>query len=198
MEFILAGSQTTSITIDLALMMMLIRPDIQERCHKEIESVLVGDEFIANYSEKSKMPYIEAVLLEVQRIFHIVPISGPRRALKATSLGGFDIPRNCTILIGLRTVHMDKSFWGDPEVFRPERFLDENNNIVNTERLIPFGLGRRRCLGDQLAKACIFTFFVGIMQRFNLKESKNNPPSLNLLPGITLSPKPYKIVFERR
>lgn len=179
-------------------MMMLIRQDIQNRCHKEIESVLAGNEFTVNYSEKSKMPYIEAVLLEVQRFFHIVPISGPRRALKATTLGGFDIPRNTTILIGLRTVHMDKSFWRDPEVFRPERFLDENNNIVNTERLIPFGLGKRRCLGDQLAKACIFTFFVGILQRFNLKKSENDPPCLKLLPGITLSPQPYKIVFERR
>lgn len=93
---------------------------------------------------------------------------------------------------------MDTEFWKDPEIFNPERFLDENMKVKNVERLIPFGAGRRKCLGDQLAKACIFTFYVGILQKFNLKASAEHLPSLDLLPGITLSPRPYKVSFEKR
>lgn len=93
---------------------------------------------------------------------------------------------------------MDTDFWKDPEVFRPERFLDEDRKIKNTERLLNFGAGRRKCLGDQLAKACIFTFFVGILQKFKLEAFGPEAPSLDLLPGITLSPKPYKVIFQKR
>lgn len=83
-------------------------------------------------------------------------------------------------------------------ILSPERFLDKNLHITNVERLLPFGAGRRKCLGDQLAKACIYTFYVGILKSFKLKAVDSEYPSLDLLPGITLSPRPYKIEFERR
>lgn len=145
LDIFIAGSQTTSITLDLALMMMLIHPDIQEKCHQEIDKASMGDNQIT-YNDRQKFPYIEAFLLEVQRYFHIVPICGPRRVLKDTKLDGFDIPYNTTVLIGLRSVHMDKDYWKNPDEFYPERFLNENMEVINSERLIPFGLGRRRCL----------------------------------------------------
>lgn len=145
LDIFIAGSQTTSITIDLALMITLIRPDLQEKVHNEIFSVL-GTDGIPNYAERSQLPYVEALLLEVQRYFHIVPISGPRRVLKTCELGGFTIPQNTTVLIGLRSVHMDADFWKDPQEFRPERFLDENMKIKNLERLLSFGCGRRKVI----------------------------------------------------
>lgn len=196
LDIFLAGSTITSITIDLALMITMMRPDLQEKCQKEIHAVL-GADGSPNYAERSKLPFVEAMLLEVQRYFHIVAISGPRRALKTCELDGFTIPKNTTILIGLRSVNMDVDFWKDPEVFRPERFLDENSEVKNIERFTPFGAGRRRCLGDQLARACMFTFYAGILQKYKLKPSAELA-SLDLLPGITLSPKPYSIVFEKR
>lgn len=197
LDIFIAGSQTTATTIDLALMITMMRPDLQEKIRKEIHSV-IGCKEKPNYVERAKMPFVQATLLEVQRFFHIVPITGPRRVLKTCELGGYTIPKNTTVLIGIRSVHMDAEFWKDPEVFRPERFLDENNQVLTIDRLTPFGAGRRKCLGDQLAKECIFTFYVGILQKFHLKASQKHPPSLDLLPGITLSPKPYKIIFEKR
>lgn len=198
LDMFIAGSQTTSITLDLALMMMIVRPDIQERVHKDIDAIL-GDAELATLNDKSQLSYIEAVLMEVARFFHIVPISGPRRALKQTKLGGYTIPKNTTILIGLRTVQMDREYWTDPEVFRPERFLDENNKITNLERFVAFGQGRRRCLGENLARACLFTFFVGILQKFRLEKSPDSKnPTLKTLPGIVLTPQPYKVLFKKR
>lgn len=197
LDIFIAGSQTTATTIDLALMITMMRPELQERIHEEIFGVL-GSNGKPDYAERSKMPFVQATLLEVQRFFHIVPLSGPRRVLKACELGGYSIPKNTTVLIGLRSVHMDAEFWKDPEVFRPERFLDENMQVLNIERLTPFGAGRRKCLGDQLAKECIFTFYVGILQKFKLNASLGEPASLDLQPGITLSPKAYQIVFENR
>ncbi|XP_058838137.1 probable cytochrome P450 305a1 isoform X2 [Topomyia yanbarensis] len=199
LDIFIAGSQTTSITIDLALMMLVLKPNIQQKIREEVDANLQPDE-LPQQIDRTNLPYTEAFLLEVQRYFHIVPVSGPRRALEDCTLGGYQIPKNTTVLMGLRTVHMDPNHWSDPEEFRPERFLDADNNITNTERLIPFGLARRRCLGESLARACMFTFLVGLIQKFSMHKPENclEDPSVKLQSGITLSPKPYKIVFRPR
>lgn len=198
LDMFIAGSQTTSITLDLALMLMVIYPDIQDRVQRDIDTVL-GEAQLPSLNDKSQLSYIEAVLLEIQRFFHITPITGPRRVLKETTLAGYIIPKDTTVLIGLESVLMDKRYWGDPEKFRPERFLDDSSRITNTERFMAFGQGRRRCLGEQLARACLFTFFVGILQKFRLELPENGTkPTMEMLPGIVFSPKPYKIVFKAR
>lgn len=94
---------------------------------------------------------------------------------------------------------MDANYWRDPDVFRPERFLDENQKISNIERFVAFGQGHRRCLGENLARGCLFTFFVGIMQKYRIELPDNEPmPSLDTLPGLVLSPQPYKVRFIKR
>uniref|UniRef100_A0A3F2Z159 Cytochrome P450 n=1 Tax=Anopheles minimus TaxID=112268 RepID=A0A3F2Z159_9DIPT len=203
LHLFIAGGHTTSTTLDLAFMTMLMRPDIQKKIHEEIDSQL--DRAITpHYNDHLKLPYVEAFLLEVHRFFTIAPLSGPRRAITDCTLGGYRIPKNTTVLMGLRNIHMDPKHWGDPEVFRPEQFLDEDRQIFNTERLFAFGQGKRRCLGEILARSCLFTLFVGVMQRFSLvkpddgSEGSDMAPSLTLKPGITLSAKPYNVVFQPR
>ncbi|XP_035913569.1 probable cytochrome P450 305a1 [Anopheles stephensi] len=203
LDLFIAGGHTTSTTIDLALMMMLVRPDLQTKIHSEIDTELRHDA-VPHYDDHHKLPYVEAFLLEVHRFFSIAPVSGPRRALADCTLGGYRVPKNTTVLYGLRNVHMDPEHWGDPEVFRPERFLGEERQIVNTERLFAFGQGKRRCLGETLARSSLFTIFVGVMQRYSLLKPEDEghesdmAPSLTLRPGITLSAKPYNVVFKRR
>lgn len=199
-DLFIAGAQTTSITIDLALMTLATYPEIQRRMYEELATHLTEP---PQYSDRGRLPYTEAVLLEVQRFYHIVPLAGPRRTLCETTLGGFTIPQNTTILTGMRRVHMDSKHWGDPDVFRPERFLSPDMEIINTERLMPFGQGRRKCLGEQLARSCMFTFFAGIAQRFSIElpltsDKKHLLPVRDLLPGIVLSPKQYHVVFKPR
>lgn len=198
LDIFIAGSQTTSTTIDLALMMMILRPDLKDKCIQEISSQENSTCFPC-YAEKTKFPFIQSFLLEVQRFFHIVPVSGPRRVLKSCELAGYRIPENATVLIGLQSVHMDEEYWKNPKDFIPERFLNEDSSTcVKSERFLGFGAGRRKCLGDQLAKSCIFTFFVNILKHFDLQPDLAHPPSLELQPGITLSPKKYKIRFIKR
>lgn len=197
LDFFIAGSQTTSTTLDLAIMMLTLHPEIQSELRGEID-IKVGEGIEPGYHNKTSFPRTVAYLMEIQRYFSIAPISGPRRALWDTKLNGFDIPKNTTLLIGLDSVMMDKTYWKDPEVFRPSRFLDEFK-VIQHEYFMPFGQGKRRCLGDSLARACLFTFFVGILQNFTVQTPENESlPSTDLLPGITLSAKPYKVVFKER
>uniref|UniRef100_A0A182JAI0 Uncharacterized protein n=1 Tax=Anopheles atroparvus TaxID=41427 RepID=A0A182JAI0_ANOAO len=152
LDIFIAGGQTTSTTLDLAFMMMIVYPDVQAKIHEEIDSNL-APEATPHYEDRLKLPYSEAFLLEIQRFFSIVPLNGPRRTTSDCTLAGYRLPKDTTVFMGFRNVHMDPEHWGDPEVFRPERFLDAGRNIVNTERLLAFGQGKRRCLGETLARS---------------------------------------------
>lgn len=75
------------------------------------------------------------------RLANITATTLPHRAITDSNLLGFEIKKDYTLLPNLKSVHMDKEHWGDPEVFRPERFIDENGQFVDDSWMIPFGLG---------------------------------------------------------
>jgi len=92
---------------------------------------------------------------------------------------------------------MDEAYWGDPKTFRPERFTEEGKFKPN-ERLFPFGIGRRRCLGESLAKMESFLFFANLLLNFSFSCEAENLPSLAPESGFTNGPYPYKCMIERR
>ncbi|GJQ79486.1 hypothetical protein Trydic_g16339 [Trypoxylus dichotomus] len=197
-DILIAGAQTTSNTLDFAFLTMILFKDVQQKVQRELDEVFKSDMPI-EYSSRRSVPYTEAVLMEVERYFHVAPIIGPRCVVKDTKLEQYIIPKNTTILMSLYSVHMDKEFWMDPEVFRPERFLNEAGELVVPERFIPFGLGRRRCLGEALAKSCVFVFFAEIMRKFTVDCSPNEAKPTGVpIHGITLFPEKYKAVFTKR
>ena len=103
------------------------------------------------------------------------------------------IPEGAQVFYNTYSLHMDP-VWGDPEVFRPERFLDPNGNFQNNEMLNPFGIGRRRCLGESLARMENFIFFGNIFKtfQFSLVSSSACLPSLEPDVGFTNGPFPFK------
>lgn len=88
-----------------------------------------------------RLTYTSAFVLELQRYHPIAPLAGPRRVLNNTVIDGYLIPKDTTVLISVGDIHIDPELWGDPHVFKPERFIDERGMIKNTEHMYPFGLG---------------------------------------------------------
>ncbi|KAL1130993.1 hypothetical protein AAG570_012234 [Ranatra chinensis] len=197
-DLFIAGSQTTSNTLDFALLQMILHPEIQREVQKDIDKNLVAGE-LPKMSDRSRMHYVEAVLAEVFRLYSVAPTIGPRRVLKDTSIGGFFIPKGTTVLIHIDSVHKDPDEWDDSLQFKPERFLDENRNFLSTEQLFTFGYGIRRCPGEVLAKNFLFIFFTGLLQHFHMSIVENaERPSDVPIPGISISPRPYLLQLKRR
>ncbi|VEN49099.1 unnamed protein product [Callosobruchus maculatus] len=198
LDIFLAGAQTTGSTLDFMFLVMILYPDIQKKVHSCIDAAFRKDESIT-YQDRHRVPFIEAFILEIERYYAVVPINGPRRVLKDTILEGYHIPKETTVLISLHSVHFDKEYWKDPEVFRPERFLNDDGKIFNHERVINFGLGRRRCLGEILAKYSIFLIFVEVMRKYTicLWPGTKQPTGIPIH-GITLLPEMYRAQFTPR
>ena len=99
----------------------------------------------------------------------------------------------------LWAVHNDPNLWRDPETFNPERFLDQQGNFINSNHVIPFSIGPRHCLGEQLAKMEVFIFLVGMVQKFEFlpdPTSKTLPTIDDASTGVVVVPIPYLIVAK--
>ncbi|KAG8313362.1 hypothetical protein J6590_001829 [Homalodisca vitripennis] len=93
------------------------------------------------------------------------------------------------ILLSLYSAQMDASYWGDPEVFRPQRFLDTNGMVIQHDCFMPFGLGKRRCLGEVLAKPSLFLFLSTLLHCFTLSLAPGEElPTTPAIDGATLTP----------
>ncbi|XP_036141528.1 probable cytochrome P450 304a1 [Monomorium pharaonis] len=77
----------------------------------------------------NNLSYLEAVIRETLRI-ETITVSTVHRCARKTTLGGYEIPENTPIFINLAAIHHDSDLWGDPEVFRPERFLKEDGQLA--------------------------------------------------------------------
>ncbi|KAG8223771.1 hypothetical protein J437_LFUL001491 [Ladona fulva] len=96
-------------------------------------------------------------------------------------------------------LHHDPKIWGDPFNFRPERFLDSNGKFVKHAALLPFGAGKRSCLGEVLARNNLFLFFTGVMQRYSMKVPDGHPrPSEVGEGGLSIAPKRFEIKVKVR
>lgn len=190
LEFFLAGTETTTATIRWGIVYLILNPDIQTKMRKEIES-LVGSAQLPRMQHRQDMPYTEAVLAETQRCGDIVPLSLFHGVEKEVIFKGYRIPKDAVITPNLDSVMFDPKEFADPFTFNPKRFLDENGKLCNTEKVVPFSLGRRVCLGESLARMELFLILTGVVQRFELLPDGENLPSLDPIIGATRSPKPF-------
>ncbi|XP_019642652.1 PREDICTED: cytochrome P450 2U1-like [Branchiostoma belcheri] len=192
-DLFLAGTETTATTTRWALLYMIVNPKIQEKVHQEIDSVL--GQSPPSYAQRNLLPYTAATIAEVQRIKPILPLSVPHAASRDTTLNGYNIPQEAIILVNLWSVHMDPELFPEPDSFRPERFLDQDGNFAKHEALIPFSIGHRICLGEQLAKMELFMLFVSLMQRFtfHLPEGAPKPSMMGVAGGVMNVPSPFEL-----
>ncbi|XP_013189127.2 probable cytochrome P450 305a1 [Amyelois transitella] len=196
LDLLIAGSQTTSNVVEFAILAALRNQGVQQKMYEEIKNTL-GDD-VPSWGDSYRLTYTSAFLLEVQRFFTIVPLAGPRRVLEDTQIDGYLIPKNTTVLISVADLHFDAGIWDKPHEFKPERFIDETGALKNSEHMYHFGLGRRRCPGDSLAKSFIFITFVGILQKYRIDCSNGILPSDEPNVGLIAAAKPFTVDFVPR
>lgn len=146
------------------------------------------------------MPYTEAMIQEVLRFSSIVPTGISHKTLTDVMIGEYRIPSNTWVIANLQGIHHDPEIWGDPENFRPERFLNERNEVIKHEALLPFSFGKRICIGENLARDELFLFITGIFQTFTVEPDPNSPDlsTESQNSNIIAVPKPHKLNLKER
>ncbi|XP_042885578.1 methyl farnesoate epoxidase-like [Penaeus japonicus] len=193
-----AGAETGSATVAFAVMLMCLFPEVMRKVQKEIDSV-IGQNRLPSMADRTDLPYLEATLTEVFRFRGAAPFTVPHSALRDTVLQGYRIPAKTMVMNNLYSVHMDPEHWGDPENFRPERFINTDGTFRKDERMIPFGKGRRLCLGEPLARMTSFLLFAALVQHLDFELDPAVPvTNTEGIAGFTLGPPEFRVFAKRR
>lgn len=197
-DLLTAGSETTATTLLWFYLYMVHYPEVQQKIYEEIER-WTGGSRLPCVADKVKMNFLHATILEVQRISSIVPLSVLHRVSEECTVRGFTIPKDTLVIPHLDAVHFDEQIWGDPHTFRPERFLNDKGEVVQSEHILIFSLGRRMCIGEALAKMELFLFVAMTCQRFKITPvNPEQPPPLIDVMGLTYPPVAFQVIFEER
>ncbi|XP_017347065.1 cytochrome P450 2M1 isoform X2 [Ictalurus punctatus] len=166
-----AATETTSSTIRQSLLLMMKHPNIQVRVQKEIDEV-VGRDRCPSISDRQNMPYTDAVIHEVQRNMDIAPTAVPHKMFNDTEYKNYLIPKGAMVLPLLSSVLSDPELWKNPDNFDPENFLDEEGQFKRSDAFVVFGMGKRACLGEALARVELFIMFTSLLQRFTFRATQ--------------------------
>ncbi|XP_045494470.1 probable cytochrome P450 304a1 [Colias croceus] len=173
-DYMFPAASAVEMMLSLLVERMLLQPEIQEGIHEEIDRV-VGRDRIPTLDDRAKLPYTEACIREMLRFETLVPLGVAHRAMVDTKLEGFDIPKDTSVSVNLLSLHTDKKIWGDPENFRPERYIVDGKLQVTSDKSLPFGAGRRLCAGETYARQGMFLVFAVFMQAFHVSTADGRP-----------------------
>ncbi|KOB73284.1 Cytochrome P450 [Operophtera brumata] len=177
LDLLEAGMETVSNTAVFMLLHLVRNEEVQRKLQKEIDEV-IGHARTPTVIDRTRMMYTEAVILETLRISSVAAVGIPHMALKSERLGNYIIPKGTFLLLAMHDLH-NGNHWKDPDAFRPER--------------------KRRCIGEGMARSELFMFLTHLLQRFNMRIPEEDPlPSTEPIDGLTLSAKPFRVIFEPR
>ncbi|XP_056601747.1 cytochrome P450 1A1 [Triplophysa dalaica] len=194
-----AGFDTIITGLQWSILYLIKFPDIQAKIFQEIDNQ-VGTNRLPQFNDKPNMPYTEAFMYEVFRHSSYMPFTIPHCTTENITFHGYFIPKDTCVFINQYQVNHDMEMWGDPESFHPERFLSQSGNLNKTltEKVMIFGMGIRRCLGDNFARLEIFVFLTTLLQRLNIENVPGQELDLSSTFALSMKPKHFRIKITPR
>ena len=181
-EFLTAGTDTTATALQWIMANLVKYPEIQERLHEEIKSVVGEEAKEVEEEDVEKMPYLKAVVLEGLRRHPPGHFLLPHSVTEDTVLGGYKVPKNGTINFMVAEIGRDPVEWEEPMAFKPERFMGEEEAVDLTGsrgiKMMPFGAGRRICPGIGLAMLHLEYYVANMVREFQWKEVQGHEVDL--------------------
>uniref|UniRef100_A0A8D8VAC1 Probable cytochrome P450 304a1 n=3 Tax=Cacopsylla melanoneura TaxID=428564 RepID=A0A8D8VAC1_9HEMI len=189
-DFTFTSSNTVSGQLGFLWQQFILNPEVQTKIQEEIDTVVGRDE-LPNLNHRKDLHYTEATIREILRYKTLVPLAVPHRSTEDADFMGYHTEKGTIMITNLYKMHMNPEVWGDPENFRPERFLDQKGHLKKKDQTLPFGIGKRLCPGETFARQNMFMYVTGLLQNFtfSLPKGAKIPDDSDYLPGINVHPK---------
>ena len=190
LTFIVAGHETTALTLSWALYLCGFDKSVQENARAEAKAVLGSR--IATQDDLANLPYTRAIIEETLRLYPPAAMLA-RTAQSDDRLCGREVLAKDTMIIPIYALHRSHLYWEDPNCFKPERFADSR---VDRFTYLPFGDGPRVCIGQSFAMQEAVIILATLLARFDFSPVDGKTPKpvmiLTLRPdgGVWLRAKP--------
>ncbi|KAK1262621.1 Cytochrome P450 89A9 [Acorus gramineus] len=159
-EFLMAGADTTTASLQWTIAHLAKSPSVQERLAREV---------VSSSGEKD-IPYLKAVIMEVLRIRPPGMVPLPHMVSEDVTVDRYVIPKGVEVNVPIAAAGMDGRVWEEVMEFKPERFLGEDGRLLEVDmmgrqdiiKMMPFGVGRSVCPGEGLAMVNLDTSWLGL------------------------------------
>jgi cytochrome P450 len=180
LTFIVAGHETTALTLAWAFYLLAHHPDAQDCARAEAQAVLGGR--AAGAADVARLPFVRAVIDEALRLY---PPAGllSRTARERDELAGATILPGDTVMLPVYAIHRHRDRWEAPDAFRPERFLGPPPARY---AYLPFGVGPRICIGAAFAVQEAVIILATLLARFRFAPVPGRDPRPVMI--LTLRP----------
>lgn len=192
--FMLAGHETTANALTWMWYLLALNTEARDRMLEEVDTVLAGRR--PTVDDIARLPWTTACFEEGMRMLPPAWIL-PRLCVEEDVIDGHRIPKGATVYIPVHSIHHDERFWPEPEVYDPSRFLRENLAGRHRCAYLPFGGGKRVCIGTSFALMEGTLIAAMMSQRFVYDLVPGHPVE----PEATLTLRPrngVKMVARRR
>ncbi|ESP00708.1 hypothetical protein LOTGIDRAFT_158000 [Lottia gigantea] len=177
MDAVAGGYISTAGALCGFFLLMLHYPEVQHRIQEELDEKVKGRQ--PSLDDRPTLHYTNATVLEVFRYIRHVPLTLPHQSKEDIEIEGYRIPANSPIIANLWTSFRGSNDWGpDDNKFKPERFLDNEWKLLPVDhplrqQWIPFGIGKRNCVGESFAKSRLFLYVTTLLQKFEFQTGSN-------------------------
>lgn len=183
---LIAGTETSSTTIEWAMSLLLNHPETMHKAWAEIGAE-VGQDKLLDETDLPKLTYLKSIISETFRLFPPTPFLLPHESSEDCTVGGYNVPRGTMLMVNSWAIHRDPMLWVDATRFMPERFEGsaEEGEMYNY-KLLPFGLGRRACPGAVLGKKMVGLVLGALIQCFEWNRIGNEEIDMKEGKGLTM------------
>ncbi|KAI3410239.1 uncharacterized protein J3R85_018940 [Psidium guajava] len=190
LDVFVAGADTTSSSVEWAMADLLHSPEKLLKAQAELHRV-IGKGNLVEEPDIARLPYLQAIVKETFRMHPAVPFLLPRKCGADLEVGGYTVPEGAQVFVNVWAIGRDPTFWEDPDVFSPERFLGSEMDVKGHNfELTPFGGGRRICIGLPLALRMLHMMLGSLLNCFDWRLADGVMPedmSMDEKFGITLA-----------
>lgn len=188
-----AGTETTANTVAWVLHVLGERPDLEQRVHAEVDTVLGGR--AVTLADVPGLALVRRMISESLRLYPQAPML-MRMTTRPTTLGGTELSEGTSVLLPLYAMHRDPAVYPDADVFDPDRWVAEGTTDAMKPSFVPFGAGRHQCIGEAFAWTEAAIVIAAVAQGWRLRPVPGRPVGVNSL--STLKPTQLPMTPHRR
>lgn len=181
LTFIVAGHETTALSLSWALYLLAFDQEVQNRAREEVKSVL-GNR-AATGEDSANLPYIRSIIDETLRLYPPAAMLS-RTALQPDQLCGREVKPGDTVILPIYALHRNHLLWDNPDQFSPDRFA--NRSTIERYSYLPFGDGPRICIGASFALQEAIIVLATLLARFKFEPTLDHAPKPVMI--LTLRP----------
>ncbi|XP_071915989.1 trimethyltridecatetraene synthase-like [Coffea arabica] len=175
LDLLVAGTETSAITIEWAISELLKNPEIFDKAAEELDCVIGQNRWVKE-KDMPNLPYIEAIVKETMRM-HPVALLAPRCAREDCKVAGYDIQKGTRVAVNVWSIGRDPELWEKPEEFWPDRFMGKDIDFKGQDcKFLPFGAGRRMCPAYSLGLKVVQSSLANLLHGYRWKLPNDMKP----------------------